>query len=513
MDDIAVGRGRAAGDRLLAGDQLRRRGEAEVIEALVELAASYRLDEDELTEALVERRIRPGGVGTPTVSEFLSLEIAGLLGCTSTAAAGRLADALNLRYRHPRLYEAVQRLEIDAARALKAASRCCDLHPVISDAVTAAWLAQQKGKGWTAAFNALDRLIVEADTELAAEKERKAREDRGVWTWGAFEGAMNITGKLDVIDARLVDDRLSLFADLIEPAFPGLTHAQRRAKAMGVLTDPYYAVALLEASAQPALEVEERRQVEDRPVGLVGLTVPGALPPRPLPELVSPFAGGHPDPVTDSTAAPPPGLPTCGSDGRALPSPARHRPTLQVAVHIHSDAVGAGTGVARVERAGIITQALLRELISEIPGLKVRVQPVIDLPQFAPADGYVPTAVMRRAALLAFPHEPFPFSDRSSEGLDLDHTVAYQPGRRAQTRIGNLAPLARRVHRAKTAGFWVLAQPTPGQLVWTSPLGYRYDVTSFGSRRLVAVGSDEALEPHNWGATFGCAWTATASSG
>ena len=109
--------------------------------------------------------------------------------------------------------------------------------------------------------------------------------------------------------------------------------------------------------------------------------------------------------------------------------------------------------MARVERAGVITQALLRELISEIPGLKVRVQPVIDLPQFAPADGYVPTAAMRRAALLAFPHEPFPFSDRSSEGLDLDHTVAYQPGRRAQTRIGNLAPLARRVHRAKTAGF------------------------------------------------------------
>ena len=49
--------------------------------------------------------------------------------------------------------------------------------------------------------------------------------------------------------------------------------------------------------------------------------------------------------------------------------------------------------------------------------------------------------------------------------------------------MGNLAPLTRRVHRAKTAGYWVMHQPEPGRIEWRSPLGYRYDVTPFGTER------------------------------
>jgi len=65
MDGSAQREGRAAGDRLLAGDRLRRRGEAEVIDSLCDLATTYRLDEDELNEALVERRIRSVPLAPP----------------------------------------------------------------------------------------------------------------------------------------------------------------------------------------------------------------------------------------------------------------------------------------------------------------------------------------------------------------------------------------------------------------------------------------------------------------
>ena len=121
----------------------------------------------------------------------------------------------------------------------------------------------------------------------------------------------------------------------------------------------------------------------------------------------------------------------------------------------------------------------------------VKVHPVIDLPNLEPADRYVPTPRMRRAVEQVSPHEPFPFSSRSASGLDLDHTVAYRPGRGGQTALGNLAPLSRTVHRAKTAGFWRVSQPEPGRLVWMSPLGYRYEVTPFGT--LVVPG--EARSP------------------
>lgn len=632
--------GRAAAQRLIAGDQTRRRGEAQVIAALCDLAETYRLDEADLLDSLAERRVRVGGEGTPSVSEHLRLEIAGLLGCTPAAATGRLADAINLKHRHPRLYEAVQLLEIDAARALKAAARCCDLHPALADPVTSRWLRRQQGLGWSAAFTLLDKLIIQADTALAAAKERKARADRGVWTWGLFDGVMNLTGRLDVLDAQLLESRLDQVAALLESRYPTLTHSQRRAKALTL--DPRLAASLLDGAPQPGLPLEATCGCSAVSAG-VACTAPelGPVPaereapshqtegPSGTPPAASPFVGSvtavpqprshselpdrpaspHSPPGTTAPAtaphstcpavlcprpAKPPGAwvletterdrprshrpdaepggraparprwadqapaqpaapsaapvaepsgagnarPGSPYDGSTLPAPGPGRsapsqdvaapapgaslhgrqpspdqaktpspaaPVLHLNVHLQADSLGHLDGAARVERAGHITTALLAELLGEL-ALDVRVQPVIDLPRIAPADRYEPTQRMRRAVQLAFPTEPFPFSTRSTtgsgsaglpfssrrtSGVDLDHTEPYRPGVKGQTRIGNLAPLSRGVHRAKTAGFWVLDQPSPGQLVWTSPLGYRYDVTEIGTRRQAAQAVDQ----------------------
>ena len=112
------------------------------------------------------------------------------------------------------------------------------------------------------------------------------------------------------------------------------------------------------------------------------------------------------------------------------------------------------------------------------------VQPVIDLPENPAEDHYAPSAGLKRALLLSLDHEMFPYSMRRPHGLDLDHTQPFVPGCRGQTRIGNLAPLSRRVHRAKTARAWRVDQPRPGQIYWFSPLGYRYEVTPGGTRML-----------------------------
>ena len=84
----------------------------------------------------------------------------------------------------------------------------------------------------------------------------------------------------------------------------------------------------------------------------------------------------------------------------------------------------------------------------------------------------------------ALRHELFPYSDLRAERFDLDHTVPYLPGRRGQTRLGNLAPLSRRAHRAKTAGIWRSRQAAIDQIIWESPLGYRYEVSPSGTRSL-----------------------------
>ena len=456
----------AAAEALLAADSMRRRGEADVITALCAIAETYRVDEGELLEVLTERFVSVGGVGTPTVSEFLRLELAGLLRCSPDAALAKLADAINLKYRHPRLYEAVRSYDIEPARALRAARMCRDLHPMLADPVTAEWLHLQAGHSWAAAFALLTRLILEANPEEASRKETNARGFRGVWTWGLADGAMNLTGRLDVLDAKFFDARLDELARHIASTYPDLTQDQRRAKAVGVLAHPAEALRLLQEAYQPTL----------------GLTPAGTTA-----QASAPHEEPAPSAAPQDGHTPPPGHgPDCIGPhcGRVTVPPARLRPRLGLAVHIHSDAVGELTGAARVERAGWITAELLAELLGDGingSGVQLSVQPVIDLPRLEPADAYVPPPRMERAIRLAFPTEAFPYSNRASAGLDLDHTDPYRPGRRGQTRLGNLAPLTRGVHRPKTAGFWVMDQVEPGRILWTSPLGYRYETTPMGT--------------------------------
>lgn len=418
---------------------LCRVAEAGLLSSLCEFAEAYRVDAEDLLEVLAERRIQIGGEGTPRVSEYLMLELAGLLRCTPAAAGHRVVEALNLKHRHPGLFAAVRRCQIDADRALRAAVRCGALSQAAAEAVTQEWFRRQGGLGWTASFNLLDKLVKEADLEAAAEKERKAREDRGVFVWGLSDGVMNLTGRLDVLDARHLDASVEQMAEVIEGDHPGLTKDQRRAKALGILAQPARALALLQRAAQPELPPEGSEAHGERH-GCRG-------------EL-------------------------CGTVTTPL---SRLRPKVSVAVHVHSDAVGRLTGLARVERAGWITTGLLTELLGDAD---VTVRPVIDLANVPAEDGYVPSAGLRRAVCYALRHELFPYSNLRAERFDLDHTVPYLPGRRGQTRLGNLAPLSRRAHRAKTAGIWRSRQAAIDQIIWESPLGYRYEVSPSGTRSL-----------------------------
>ncbi|QNP56301.1 DUF222 domain-containing protein [Tessaracoccus defluvii] len=253
MDTVTV---REVAESIRSADEWRRRAEVEVILGICRFAEGYSVDRDELVEALVERQIRLGGDGTPLVSEFVSLELAGLLRCSPTVAGNRIVEALDLKHRHPGLLAAVEAFESEPSWALRAARRCHQLSIELADRVTDRWLTRIRGLGWTAAFNLLERLIVSTDAELAAERERRARESRGVYVWGLDDGVMNLTGRLDATDARWFDDALSQVAAVLEAEHPGLTAEQRRAKAVGVLAHPALALALLQRAAQPLLPLD-----------------------------------------------------------------------------------------------------------------------------------------------------------------------------------------------------------------------------------------------------------------
>ena len=78
-------------------------------------------------QPLVERACAFGGEGTPEVSEYCAAELGALQGIGMWAARLLIADALDLRYRLPRLWERVRTGGVRAwqARKVAEATRPC----------------------------------------------------------------------------------------------------------------------------------------------------------------------------------------------------------------------------------------------------------------------------------------------------------------------------------------------------------------------------------------------------
>ena len=109
---------------------------------------------------------------------------------------------------------------------------------------------------------------------------------------------------------------------------------------------------------------------------------------------------------------------------------------------------------------------------------------MIDPWQLPAEDQHDPSVALRTAVMALMPVDMFPYGSVPARNCDIDHTIAYQEGVSGQTRWGNLAPLSRRAHRAKTFGGWTMSQPEPGVVLWTSPGGFQYLVTTHGTIRI-----------------------------
>ena len=144
-----ITKARELADRIRHVSRARRAAEAEQLVLVTELALEYRVEEDALLDyAAGEKVVRVGGEGTPLVSEFLTLELAALLQRSLRSAAIYIAEAINLRWRHPSLWEKVQDLSLPVNRALKAAGKCASLPQHLADEVGLQWSKRQAGLGW-----------------------------------------------------------------------------------------------------------------------------------------------------------------------------------------------------------------------------------------------------------------------------------------------------------------------------------------------------------------------------
>ena len=433
---------------------------------LPDLYGTYGLPDDdahtEAENAWVSRFGMPGadtmlelaGPGAPEVSEFAVIELAAALGRSTDSGRMLLSDAVEARYRLPKIW---QRL-LDGQVQVWRIRRVTDLTRSLTAEAAAFVDAHLAHVVHTASFTTVKRLVAEAAARFDPEGCEMEEADTAAtlhvtldldtaWSIGTANG-VHLSGLLDRADAEELEHAIRTIADQLLAAGSTDSLDVRRAKALGYLSRGDLTLDL--PTEDDASSVEEARQ-------------------------------------------------------RRLETTKPTTRTRQVVLHIHlseaalksSPEVDPDTGklglhLARVENHHqTLTADTVREWLA-VPGTQITVKPVIDLHDQIAVDAYeIPDRISQRVRLKR-PTCVFPHCTRTSTRTDLDHIDEYVPpdrgGPPGQTATDTLAPLCRRHHRAKTHpspdGQWDYEQLTTTTWLWTSPHSLRFLVHPDGTTEL-----------------------------
>ena len=180
MFDTTGRSGQELAARIVANEADLRRRECEVLVLAAAWADVHDLDTTAPGyEPLVERGVGYGGDGCPDISEYAVHELGALRGTSSGTAEQLVADALDLRHRHPRLWDRVQAGEVRAWQAVHVARACHHLTREAADLVDRAVTGHLGLLPWPRFGRVLAAAILQADPTTAAERAEQARRARG----------------------------------------------------------------------------------------------------------------------------------------------------------------------------------------------------------------------------------------------------------------------------------------------------------------------------------------------
>jgi hypothetical protein len=389
------------------------------------------------------------GPGAPLVAEFCITEFAAALGMSTDAGRHFLGQAVELRFRLPKLWARVVDGQVPAWRARRIAETTLGLTMEAAGFVDAQIAPFAHKVGATTAERLVEEAIARFMPDLAREKAQAAADGRHLdidHHQVSFDGTSKLAGELDLADAIDLDAAIAAGAEALKAAGCAESLAVRRAKAAGELaraqlglalnTDPGYdaAPAPADSAAEP---VREHAAAANR-----------HTPKRVKPRQVVIYAHLAAEALTGCR---------CGSIG-SVQNP------LQV---------------ARLENhRRTVTAEQVRDWCGN-PDTQVVINPVIDLAEQIHVASYEIPNRMHEQARLRDATCVFPFCERPARRCDTDHVIAYPDG---PTATDNLAPLCRRHHRAKTHAGWRYVVVEPGTYLWRSPHDYRYLRDHTGTR-------------------------------
>ena len=252
---------------------------------------------------------RSPGPGAPWVAEFAPVDLAAALGITHDAARQLIADALELDYRLPKLWKRVLAGEVPVWRARLIARETTDL------SVKAALFADQliaatpRRIGHVKAAQLVQEARLYFDPDRAIADEAAALTKRGVWLrHNSAPATTDVVMTLDTPDALLFEQTVTRIAGDLRELGDSDDLDARRARAVGILADPQFALDLLsgrEAAASGNSTAAPRTSTCTSPPQ----TWPQTSPTAPVP------------PRSRSSARPPPSCSPTGSPGSQQPAP------------------------------------------------------------------------------------------------------------------------------------------------------------------------------------------------
>ena len=192
----------------------------------------------------VEGMLRLAGQGAFMVEEYAVAELATALGLNEPAGRAYVGQAVELRDRLPRCWAQVMAGTLPAWKARQIAERTIPLADETAAAVDAS-LAPFAGRlTLTRIIRAVDAAILRHQPDLAAERDAEAAEKRGVWLDDGLDGTSSLNARMDTPDAAALDHAVDQMATTLGRLGDTDSRDVRRARALGVLADPQYALDL-----------------------------------------------------------------------------------------------------------------------------------------------------------------------------------------------------------------------------------------------------------------------------
>ena len=426
-----------------------------------------------------------------------------------------IADALDLRYRLPRLWARVCANEIEGADAQQIARETRHLNRMQAARVDDAVASSVGRLSWAGVLRLLRAKIIEVDADNIAKMAEDQKTRTGVFVGQVEAGFQTLEFRGDAARVLWVNAMVNRLASILLQNGDQRPLGQRQSTAMELMTNPLEQLYLLAQDANPTLFDPDPDNLPDQPDEPAEPDEPDEPDEPGRVSTLWPAQDDQPDEVksvesaspeaawTDSgTTAPPGAAGSAGPEAFGRPGgfprverdrelarqaiaaigkldPAKLRPDATLYVHIAQETLQTGLGVARVEDIGPVVSSLVADWLHTCD---VTVKAVIDLNvDQTPVDAYAIPKKMRERLFLKHPASRFPFSAAATRRMDLDHSDPYREGVPGQTREDNLGPVVRREHNVITHGAWQRRQPEPGTFVFRAPHGRVFLVNPDGT--------------------------------